>query len=279
MLRRWLPSAVRPPGHGWTHECPVPASGHGRGGTPGPIPNPEVKPPSADGTAERVRGRAGRRWPAEGIRAREGGERIRAPLPLHIYAYAQPGRRAPASCGGPSCICRHSCRICLFHVEALLRARPPSLCSRPCAPCMRGLHPPGPAEAPSLRSSAIYAGQPLLPAHMPSRASPAGHLRACELCRNCAEAGMCWRRAEEERIVIPRAQAHPEIRDAGSAANLENRILRSKRSEDRRERCYRQDSIRRFNSLRDMNPDRRELERRDGGSIDSMGHASGHGHI
>ena len=115
MLQERLPSAVRPPGHGWTCECPVPASGHGRGGTPGPIPNPEVKPPSADGTAERVRGRAGRRWPAEGIRAREGGERIRAPLPLHIYAYAQPGRRAPASCGGPSCICRRSCRICLFH--------------------------------------------------------------------------------------------------------------------------------------------------------------------
>ena len=115
MLQERLPSAVRPPGHGWTYECPVPASGHGRGGTPGPIPNPEVKPPSADGTAERVRGRAGRRWPAEGIRAREGGERIRAPLPLHIYAYAQPGRRAPASCGGPSCICRRSCRICLFH--------------------------------------------------------------------------------------------------------------------------------------------------------------------
>ena len=82
MLQERLPSAVRPPGHGWTYECPVPASGHGRGGTPGPIPNPEVKPPSADGTAERVRGRAGRRWPAEGIRAREGGERIRAPLPL-----------------------------------------------------------------------------------------------------------------------------------------------------------------------------------------------------
>ena len=109
MLNGWLPSAVRPPGHGWTHECPVPASGHGRGGTPGPIPNPEVKPPSADGTAERVRGRAGRRWPAEGIRAGEGGERIRAPLPLTVYAYAQPGRRAPAPCGGPSCICRHSC--------------------------------------------------------------------------------------------------------------------------------------------------------------------------
>lgn len=43
------------------------AGGHGRGGTPGPIPNPEVKPPSADGTAERVRGRAGRRRPPRGI--------------------------------------------------------------------------------------------------------------------------------------------------------------------------------------------------------------------
>ena len=177
----------------------------------------------------------------------------------------------PASAGTPA---GYACSM-----EALRAAGPPSLCSRPCAPCMRGLHPPGPAEAPSLRSPAIYAGQPLLPAHMPSRASPAGHLRACELCRNCAEAGMCWRRAGEERIVIPRAQAHPEIRDADSAANLENRILRSKRSEDRRERCYRQDSIRRFNSLRDMNPDRRELEKRDGGSIHSIGHASGHGHI
>jgi hypothetical protein len=138
---------------------------------------------------------------------------------------------------------------------------------------------PEPAEAPSLRSPAIYAGHPLLPAHMPSRTSPGGHLRACELCRNCAEAGMCWRRAGEERIVIPRAEAPRTERDAGSAANLENRILRSKRSEDRRERCYRQDSIRRFNSLRDMNPDRRELEKRDGGSIHSIGHASGHGHI
>ena len=44
-----------------TAECPSLVSDHGRGGTPGPIPNPEVKPPSADGTAERVRGRAGRR--------------------------------------------------------------------------------------------------------------------------------------------------------------------------------------------------------------------------
>ena len=42
-------------------ECPLLVSDHGRGGTPGPIPNPEVKLPSADGTAEEVRGRAGRR--------------------------------------------------------------------------------------------------------------------------------------------------------------------------------------------------------------------------
>lgn len=33
-------------------ECPSLVSDHGGGGTPGPIPNPEVKPPSADGTAE-----------------------------------------------------------------------------------------------------------------------------------------------------------------------------------------------------------------------------------
>ena len=34
------------------------------------MPNPEVKPPSADGTAERVRGRAGRRRPARDVRGR-----------------------------------------------------------------------------------------------------------------------------------------------------------------------------------------------------------------
>ncbi len=33
-------------------ECPSLVSDYGRGGTPGSIPNPEVKPPSADGTAE-----------------------------------------------------------------------------------------------------------------------------------------------------------------------------------------------------------------------------------
>ena len=35
------------------------ASGHGGGGTPGPIPNPEVKPPSADGTAGQPVGEQG----------------------------------------------------------------------------------------------------------------------------------------------------------------------------------------------------------------------------
>ena len=34
-----------------SRERPLVAGGHGGGGTPGPIPNPEVKPPSADGTA------------------------------------------------------------------------------------------------------------------------------------------------------------------------------------------------------------------------------------
>lgn len=35
------------------------AGGHGGGGTPGPIPNPEVKPPSADGTAGQPVGEQG----------------------------------------------------------------------------------------------------------------------------------------------------------------------------------------------------------------------------
>lgn len=48
---------MRPPGHRaearpLKTECPSLVSDHGGGGTPGPIPNPEVKPPSADGTAE-----------------------------------------------------------------------------------------------------------------------------------------------------------------------------------------------------------------------------------
>ena len=138
MLQERLPSAVRPPGHGWTYECPVPASGHGRGGTPGPIPNPEVKPPSADGTAERVRGRAGRRWPAEGIRAREGGGAHPRPPSLCIYMHMRSLAEGPlhhagallVSAGGPA---GYACSM-----EALRAAGPPSLCSRPCAPCMRG---------------------------------------------------------------------------------------------------------------------------------------------
>ena len=35
----------------WWAERRPPVSGHGGRGTPGPIPNPEAKPPSADGTA------------------------------------------------------------------------------------------------------------------------------------------------------------------------------------------------------------------------------------
>src|SRR3954452_338909 len=48
---------MRFPGHGREHTHPrTPGShrrfgGHGEGETPGPIPNPEVKPFSADGTA------------------------------------------------------------------------------------------------------------------------------------------------------------------------------------------------------------------------------------
>ncbi len=43
-----------------------PVSGHGGRGTPGPIPNPEAKPPSADGTAVSTVGEQGAadRWTA-----------------------------------------------------------------------------------------------------------------------------------------------------------------------------------------------------------------------
>ena len=64
-------------------ERPQTASGHGRGGTPGPIPNPEVKPPSADCTAGRARGRPGRRWPTGGVFATGGApRRARGPSPF-----------------------------------------------------------------------------------------------------------------------------------------------------------------------------------------------------
>ena len=58
---------------------PQTASGHGGGGTPGPIPNPEVKPPSADCTAGGARGRPGRRWPTGGVRAMRGPARGAGP--------------------------------------------------------------------------------------------------------------------------------------------------------------------------------------------------------
>ena len=65
-------------------ERPQTASGHGRGGTPGPIPNPEVKPPSADCTAGPARGRPGRRWPTGGVLARRGPAPSAGPLSVLI---------------------------------------------------------------------------------------------------------------------------------------------------------------------------------------------------
>ena len=88
-----LARAVRPPGRGGATpeaERPQTASGHGRGGTPGPIPNPEVKPPSADCTAGQARGRPGRRWPTGGVFA-TGGPRAE--------------RGAPFLCAGALLIC------------------------------------------------------------------------------------------------------------------------------------------------------------------------------
>ena len=40
-------------------ECPLRVGGSGGWGTPGPIPNPEVKPPRADGTADESVGEQG----------------------------------------------------------------------------------------------------------------------------------------------------------------------------------------------------------------------------
>ena len=97
-----LARAVRPPGHGGTTpeaERPQTASGHGRGGTPGPIPNPEVKPPSADCTAGSARGRPGRRWPTGGVFAAGGApRRARGPFPFAPGpSSACPGRARPGA--------------------------------------------------------------------------------------------------------------------------------------------------------------------------------------
>ena len=84
-----LARAVRPPGpggHDPEAERPQTASGHGRGGTPGPIPNPEVKPPSADCTAGQARGRPGRRWPTGGVFARRGPAPSAGPLLICILS-------------------------------------------------------------------------------------------------------------------------------------------------------------------------------------------------
>ena len=53
------------------------SGGHGGRGTPGPMPNPEVKPASADGTVWGTHGRVGRCQKTEFIT--EGAEYISAP--------------------------------------------------------------------------------------------------------------------------------------------------------------------------------------------------------
>ena len=127
-----LARAVRPPGHGGTTpeaERPQTASGHGRGGTPGPIPNPEVKPPSADCTAGQARGRPGRRWPTGGVFARRGPAPSAGPL---FCAQAQSPRcKAPGfsmfgydnlqvTCSLLSqFVCRLSCS-CFIHGVAMI---------------------------------------------------------------------------------------------------------------------------------------------------------------
>lgn len=115
-----LARAVRPPGHGGTTpeaERPQTASGHGRGGTPGPIPNPEVKPPSADCTAGRARGRPGRRWPTGGVFATGGAPR-RARGPSFLCRRSRPAfkRRASLCSESTSCSLLAGCCHNLFAV-------------------------------------------------------------------------------------------------------------------------------------------------------------------
>ena len=75
-----------PQGARLTEECPSLVGGRGGGGTPGPMPNPEVKPPSADGTAASGRGRAGRLRPTTGIWPGQGPASRRGPALLRLYA-------------------------------------------------------------------------------------------------------------------------------------------------------------------------------------------------
>ncbi len=86
-------------------ERPQPASDHGRGGTPGPIPNPEVKPPSADGTAGIARGRPGRRWPTGGVSSWRGPAPSAGPLSVFRVRPGAPlalGRSARSPAKHPS---------------------------------------------------------------------------------------------------------------------------------------------------------------------------------
>ena len=94
-------------------ERPLLAGGHGRGGTPGPVPNPEVKPPSADGTADESvgeqdaaaqQGAFSRGGPLEhaarGGLSRSRGRRVPGPLRGRRYrSPAMRGRHAAPHCG------------------------------------------------------------------------------------------------------------------------------------------------------------------------------------
>ena len=72
--------------------------GHGGGGTPGPIPNPEVKPSSADGTALETEWES-RSLPRlrDGRAAREGGPSAFPYAASHVRCLPQEGARRPPS--------------------------------------------------------------------------------------------------------------------------------------------------------------------------------------
>ena len=118
-------SAVRPPGRPERRPAPTQpapqrppgAGGHGGRGTPGPIPNPEVKPASAEGTAGATRWET---WapPAPGARcagkgrggaeeAPGGGGPERAPFSFAVLVFPAFVRRRKAAgpLGGQAAFC------------------------------------------------------------------------------------------------------------------------------------------------------------------------------
>ena len=106
LTRRFRYAPARAPGarpRDLRGTAPGAASGHGGRDPPGPIPNPEVKPSIADGTAASGRGRAGRRWPHRGLFHALAGPACAGP-------FSFPGR-GPARTRGPFSLLRPCARF------------------------------------------------------------------------------------------------------------------------------------------------------------------------